>query len=113
MAQGVAKRYMIRKTKGGGDNLKNKMHFLLSNKNICLKRKSLTKTRQDSYVETLHGSIHLIYQANEVVLLEKINLTFFQTSKQFIWFGFYLKRFILKGQKCEACKNFLFCARHS
>jgi len=42
MAQGVAERYTMRKAKGEGDSLENKMRFLLSNKSICLKRKSLT-----------------------------------------------------------------------
>jgi len=59
----------MRKAKGEGDNLENKMHFLLSNKSICLKRKSLTytaKAGQDFYVETLQGSTRFICQANEV-----------------------------------------------
>jgi hypothetical protein len=69
---------MMRKAKGEGDNLENKMCFLLSNKNICLKRKSLTyTTRQDSYVEALQGSIRFICQANEVGFARKNKLNFF------------------------------------
>jgi len=52
MAQGVAERYTMRKAKGVGDSLENKMRFLLSNKSICLKGKSLTftaKIGQDSF----------------------------------------------------------------
>jgi hypothetical protein len=69
---------MMRKAKGEGDNLENKMCFLLSNKNICLKRKSLTyTTRQDSYVEALQGSTRFICQANEVGFARKNKLNFF------------------------------------
>jgi hypothetical protein len=80
MAQGVAERYTMRKTKGEGDNLENKMCFLLSNKNICLKRKNLTyiiETGQDFYVKALQGSTHLFAKQMKCALLEKINLTFF------------------------------------
>jgi hypothetical protein len=80
MAQGVAERYTMRKAKGERDNLENKMRFLLSNKNICLKRKSLTytaKTGQDSYVEALQGSIRFICQANEVGFARKNKPNFF------------------------------------
>jgi hypothetical protein len=71
---------MMKKAKGQGDNLKNKMHFLLSNESICLKTKSLTytsKIEHDSYVEALHGSTHFICEANEVGFARKINLIFF------------------------------------
>jgi hypothetical protein len=56
------------------------MYFLLSNKNIYLKRKSLTytaKTGQYSYVEALHGSTCYICQANEVGFARKNKLNFF------------------------------------
>nr|AND50646.1 ribosomal protein S3 [Sphagnum balticum] len=80
MAQGVAERYTMRKAKGEGDSLENKMRFLLSNKSICLKRKSLTytaKTGQDSYVEALQGSTRFICQANEVGFARKNKPNFF------------------------------------
>jgi hypothetical protein len=74
MAHGVAERYTMRKAKGEGDNLENKMHFLLLNKIIYLKRKSLTytaKTGQDSYVVALQGSARFICQANEMGFARK------------------------------------------
>jgi hypothetical protein len=70
----------MRKAKGEGDSLENKMHFLLSNKNIYLKRKSLTyiaKTGQDSYVEALQGFTRFICQANEVGFARKNKPNFF------------------------------------
>jgi hypothetical protein len=80
MAHGVAKRYTMRKAKGEGNNLENKMRFFLSNKSICLKRKSLTytaKTGQNSYAEALQGSTHFICQANEMGFARKNKPNFF------------------------------------
>jgi len=69
------------------------MCFLLSNKNICLKRKSLTytaKTRQYFYVKALQGSTCFCCPTNEVGFTRKIKPNFFlniQTT-YLVWFLF-------------------------
>jgi hypothetical protein len=111
MAQGVTERYTMRKLKGKGDNLENKMCFLLSNKKICLKIKSPTYTiGQDSYVKALHGSTRFICQANEVGFARKNKPNFFLNIQTIYLVWFLYEKIYFKGTEMRSTEElFILC----